>query len=395
MDAQGKPALLLRIEMHVTVQATGSDLPLMSKPRILHIGKFYVPNCGGIETHVHDLAVRQAQVAAVSVLASNCMARTEISEIEGVRVIRLANFGTIASMPISPSLRSALRRTPAEIVHVHLPNPASALAFITSGHPGKLIITHHADTMGRKNLRRISDPFVHRLMQMASRIIVTSDRYLRSSEELRPYRDKCSVIPLGISIDATCPSNTRELSHLRRRREERLVLAIGRLVPYKGFDVLIRAMKRVHARLALIGTGPQADWLLELARREGVRDKIAMLGWIDDLRCFLRQASIFVMPSVTRAEAFGLVQLEAMAAGLPIINTNLDSGVPEVSVNGVTGFTVPPGDVAALSNAISLLLDRKDLRQQFGDAAMERAASFSADTMSDRTMALYEQVLAA
>lgn len=387
--------LLLRIKMLVTVYATGSNLPLMSKIRILHIGKSYAPSCGGIETHVRDLAVRQAHLATVSVLASNHTRRTETSEIDGVRVTRLANFGTIASMPICPSLTFELRHSPADIVHIHLPNPASALAFVTSGHAGRLVITHHADTMGRKALRLLSDPFVHRLMKMASRIIVTSDRYLWSSQELRPYRDKCSVIPLGINIDDPYPYDAGNIFQLRRKREERLVLAIGRLVPYKGFDILIRAMKRVHARLALIGSGPQAEPLMDLARREGVRDKIVMLGWIDDLRSFLHQASIFVMPSVTRAEAFGLVQLEAMAAGLPIINTDLDSGVPEVSVNGLTGFTVPPGDVDALSNAISLLLDRKDLREQFGAAAIDRAADFSADTMSDRTTALYEQVLAA
>lgn len=367
----------------------------MSKIRILHIGKSYAPSCGGIETHVRDLAVRQAQLATVSVLASSFIRRTETSEIDGVSVTRLATFGTIASMPICPSLPSELRRKPAEIVHIHLPNPASAFAFVTSGHRGKLVITHHADTMGRKTLRVFSDPFVHRIMKMASRIIVTSDRYLWSSQELRPYRDKCSVIPLGISIDDPYPYDAGNILQLRRRREERLVLAIGRLVPYKGFDILIRAMKRVNARLALIGSGPQAESLLDLARREGVRDKIVMLGWIDDLSSFLHQASIFVMPSVTRAEAFGLVQLEAMAAGLPIINTDLDSGVPEVSLNGITGFTVPPGNVDALSSAISLLLDRKDLREQFGAAAIDRAADFSADTMSDRTMALYEQVLAA
>lgn len=366
----------------------------MSKLRILHIGKFYIPSSGGIETHVHDLAIRQAQFANVSVIVSNHSPRTEQSEMEGVHVIRLAYFGTIASMPVSPSLLSALQRAPADIVHIHLPNPASAAAFLASGHRGRLILTHHADTMGRKFLRRFSDPFVCRLMQRADRIIVTSERYLYSSSELRPFRDKCSIIPLGIGIEHE-DADIQSIPPLRRR-EERLVLAIGRLVPYKGFDILIRAMKRVHARLALIGSGPQADSLLKLARSEGVRNKIAMLGWIDDLQSWLHQASILVMPSVTRAEAFGLVQLEAMAAGLPVINTDLDSGVPEISLNGITGLTVPPGDVNALSEAISLLLERKDLRVRFSAAAVDRVnASFSAETMADRTMALYQSVLAA
>lgn len=367
----------------------------MSKPRILHVGKLYLPSPGGIETHVRDLAVRHARVASVSVVVANSLARKEVSEIEGVKVTRLARLGTIASMPICPSLRAAIRCSPADIVHIHLPNPSSAVAFILSGHEGRLVITHHADTMGRKILRRFSDPFVTRLMAMASSIIVTSDRYLRSSEELRPFRDKCRIIPLGINLEKQRPE-VEDILEFRRRSDERRVLAVGRLVPYKGFDVLIRAMKRVDGHLDLIGTGPEADSLAALAEQEGVSEKVSLLGWVDDLRPHLERASVFVMPSVTRAEAFGLAQLEAMAAGLPVVNTDIDTGVPEVSVNGETGLTVTPGDVSELSNAISLLLERRDLREAFGVAATARVqAMFSADRMADRTMALYQNVLAA
>jgi rhamnosyl/mannosyltransferase len=367
----------------------------MSKPRILHVGKFYTPAPGGIESHVHDLAVRQARVANVSVVVSNGPARSEVSEVEGVRVTRLARLGTIASMPICPSLRGAIRRSPADIVHIHLPNPSSALAFINSGHSGKLIVTHHADTLGRKVLRLFSDPFVARLMAMANSIIVTSERYLRSSEELKPFRDKCRIIPLGINVERRC-SEIDDVLEFRRQHEQRLVLAIGRLVPYKGFDVLIRAMKHIDGHLDIIGEGREAPALAALIEEEGVTHKVRMRGWVDDLRSYLDRASVFVMPSTTRAEAFGLVQLEAMAAGLPVVNTDIDSGVPEVSVNGKTGLTVPPGDVSALINAISLLLDRRDLRESFGVAAMARVqAAYTADRMADRTMALYQNVLAA
>jgi rhamnosyl/mannosyltransferase len=367
----------------------------MIQPRILHVGKFYAPSPGGIETHVHDLAVRQARIASVSVVVANRFARDEVSEVEGVRVTRLARMGTVASMPICPSLRAAIRRSPADIVHIHLPNPGSAFAYLFSGHSGKLIVTHHADTLGRKALRLISDPFVSRLMAMASCIIVTSKRYLLSSPELKPFREKCRIIPLGINFEQQRPE-VDDILEFRRRHEERRILAMGRLVRYKGFDVLIRAMKYVDGHLDLIGEGREAENLAALILREGVSHKVTMRGWVADPHSYFDRASLFVMPSVTRAEAFGLVQLEAMAAGLPVINTDIETGVPEVSVNGETGLTVPPGDVSALANAISLLLERRDLRESFGVAAMARVhALFSADRMADRTMALYQHVLAA
>lgn len=367
----------------------------MGKPKILHIGKFYAPAPGGIETHVHDLAVRQARVASVSVLVSNDPARSEVCEVDGVKITRLARLGTIASMPICPALRGAIRDSPADIVHIHMPNPSSALAFLNSGHKGRLVVTHHADTLGRKFLRLFSDPFVSRLMALASCIIVTSDRYLRSSEELKPFREKCRIIPLGINLERRTPE-MEDVLEFRRKHEERRILAIGRLVPYKGFDVLIRAMKNIDGHLDIVGEGREAQTLAALIEEEHVTHKVRLHGRQSDLRFFLERASVFVMPSTTRAEAFGLVQLEAMAAGLPVVNTEIDSGVPEVSVNGKTGLTVPPGDENALANAVSLLLDRRDLRESFGVAAMARVqAIYTADRMADRTMALYQNVLAA
>ncbi len=179
-----------------------------------------------------------------------------------------------------------------------------------------------------------------------------------------------------------------------KSRLARFILAVGRLVPYKGFDVLIRAMRWVDAKLVLIGTGPLGEDLRKLARSEGVEAKVSMPGRVDEIASYLAAASLFVLPSLTRAEAFGIVQLEAMATGVPVVNTELDSGVPEVNVHGQTGFTVPPGDPQALASAIQTLLDRQDLRDQFGRAAKERVHSeFTADLMCSRTMRVYEEVL--
>ena len=367
----------------------------MKRVRLLHIGKYYPPYPGGMETHVRDLAVRQKVVARVSVVVANSIARNEISEMDGVHIERIARLTTIASMPICPGLLGAIRRSPVDLVHIHMPNPGAALAFLMSGHTGKVVITHHADTLGRQVLRRFSDPFVNRLMQRASRIIVSSARYRDSSSELIPFRDKCRVVPFGIDVRVTACTDTVKVQRIRQKFGDKLILAVGRLVPYKGFDILIRAMKHVDAKLLLIGSGPQFDVLARLAISEGVGGKIAMLGRVEDIGPYFGAASLFVLPSVTRAEAFGLVQLEAMAAGLPVINTNIDSGAAEISIGGKTGITVPPRDATALSEAMRLLLDRKDLREQFGEAARARVnAEYTADLMAARTLSVYSEALA-
>jgi rhamnosyl/mannosyltransferase len=361
---------------------------------VLHLGKFYPPHNGGMETHLHDLAVRQALTVAVSVIVANSARRSEYAVMEGVCVKRVARIATIASMPVCPGLSAAIRSVPADLVHVHMPNPGAAQAFLMSGHTGKVVVTHHADTVGRQFLRWFSDPFVNRLMQRASSVIATSSRYLDSSSELIPFRDKCRVIPLGIDVcNVTCKDSTA-IQRIRQEFGDRLILAVGRLVPYKGFDILIRAMKHVDAKLLLIGAGPEYNALSTLAVSERVDGKIALLGRVDDIRPYFAAASFFVLPSVTRAEAFGMVQLEAMAAGLPVINTYVDSAVPEVSIDGQTGITIAPRDVAGLSSAMRLLLDRRDLRDRFGESAKTRVNNeFNADLMAERTISLYSEAL--
>lgn len=358
---------------------------------VLHLGKFYPPHHGGIETHVRDLAVRQARTGRVTVIAANSERQNERATIEDVDVIRVARVGTIASMPVCPGLTKAIRGCPADLVHLHTPNPGAAFSFLRSGHRGRLIVTHHADTLGRKLLRAVADIYVRRVMERASIVLTTSQRYLDSSEELAPFREKCRVIPLGIDPagweGAPGAANSTGSG-------QPLILAAGRLVAYKGFDVLIRAMKNVDAKLLLIGSGPQERTLRELAAREGVLHKVEMRGRVPDLRPWFRQASVFVLPSTTRAEAFGIVQLEAMAAGLPVINTDLQSGVPEVSVHGETGITVPAGSSEALSDAIKMLLGREDLRRTFGANARARVQTeFTADRMAERTMAVYLETM--
>ena len=186
------------------------------------------------------------------------------------------------------------------------------------------------------------------------------------------------------------------MSEIRRRHGDRIVLDVGRLVYYKGFSQLIRAMANVSGRLLIAGAGPLQPDLMKLTESANLTDRVKFLGSLteEELHTLYHAADLFVLASTVRSEAFGLVQVEAMAAGTPVINTSLESGVPFVSLHEVTGLTVPPGNPEALSSAISTLLDNHELRRNYGSAARHRAERvFRASLMGDCTLATYQSVM--
>jgi len=361
---------------------------------IVHIGKFYPPHPGGIESHVQILASGLSGFFHVQVIAAGEAMSTKVELLDGATITRLPTFGVVASLPLTPTLPLQLMKLDPALLHVHVPNPGAAFAVAIARYRGPLVVTHHADTLGRRLLKKLTNPYVTNMMKRADRIVVTSHRYLESSEELAPFRSKCTVIPLGMNYPEPPASPHSFDPAVLTRFDSPLILSVGRLVPYKGYIGLLRAMQAVNATLLLIGTGPLERDLKSAARNLGVCGKVKFLGWIDDLQPYYRASSLFVLPSITRAEAFGMVQLEAMAVGLPVVNTDIDSGVPEVSLDGITGITVPPADSAALARAINLLLESPGLRQRMGAAARARAFSeFAAGLMVRRTMELYDEVL--
>ena len=172
------------------------------------------------------------------------------------------------------------------------------------------------------------------------------------------------------------------------------MLAVGRLIYYKGFEYLVRAMNGVDGHLVVIGQGPLAGELRALADSTGVGDRVTLLGEVASVVPYYHAADVFVLPSIARSEAFGLVQLEAMAAGTPVVNTDLDSGVPYVSPDGVTGLTVPPRDADSLARAINRLLDDRQLARALGERGQMRVREhFTVDAMGRRTLETYRRVL--
>jgi glycosyltransferase involved in cell wall biosynthesis len=361
---------------------------------ILHIGKYYPPHVGGMETHLQYLVSHQSSLLSVEVVVANDRFVTQTEVVDGARITRVASFGTLASQPICPGLPWRMAGRGETMVHLHLPNPWAAQAYLMSGHKGILIVTHHSDTLGRRHLRRFVEPSVRRVMKRAKAIIVTSKRYLENSEELAGFHDKCHIVPLGIDVEAFKAESLEEIRAIRAKYGPRLIVSVGRLVPYKGFEFLLQAMKNIDATLLLIGSGPLREQLEAAVERLGIAAKVHLLGHVGDIVPYYRAAQMLVLPSVSRAESFGMVQLEAMACGIPVVNTELDSGVPEVSLHGVTGITVPPKDPQALSHAIRILLDNAETRANYGQAAAVRVGEkFTARQMAESTLRVYESVL--
>jgi rhamnosyl/mannosyltransferase len=353
---------------------------------------------GGIETHLHALCSQLLKSFDIQVMVANDGRAPVAETVEGVPVFRVPTTFTFASTPLCPSMVSRIRRTQCDIIHLHFPNPMAVLAYLAGGTSARLVVTYHSDMVRQKILGPLFEPLLHAVLRRSDAIIATSPNYVETSPVLARHLDRCCVIPLGVRTSDFAGCNPDLLGHVRRQYGERLILSTGRLVPYKGFDYLVRAMRQVDAKLLIIGKGPLHAVLTRLAAELGVTDRVHLLGRVDNdlLAACYHAAQVFVLPSVGRNEAFGIVQVEAMAAGLPVVNTRLDSGVPYVSVHEQTGLTVPPRDPEALAAALNRLFDNPELRRSLGDAARARAcAEFSLDSMTAATEALYEQVLAA
>ncbi len=369
---------------------------MSKKLRVLQLGKFYPPHRGGMEAHLESLCVGLKDSVSLQVLVSGTTRHTVVENVGGVEVTRLGRLAEAAATSICPEMIARLRHDDSDIVHLHHPNPFATLAILASRHKGRIVVTYHSDVIRQKILNQPFQMLLRRLLNRSSAIIATSPNYVDSSPVLPAYRDICRIIPLGMPVAAFDNADPAAVEAIRRRYGSRIVLSVGRLVYYKGYQYLVDAMRRIDGVALIIGSGPLADTLKERARRAGVENRVQLLGDVEDLRPYYKAASVFALPSIARSEAFGIVQTEAMACGTPVVNTRLETGVPFVSRDNVTGFTVAPKDAAALAEAIQYLLDHEELRLSFGANARRRVdARFTQEYMAAQTLDLYHQVLGA
>lgn len=394
---------------------------MMRSLSVVHLGKYYPPAPGGIETHVQALARAQARLGAeVQVLCVNHLdergvdvtwSRTTRTRVrrerdQGVELVRLARWGNAARLDICPGLGplllSAARR--ADVLHLHVPNPTMMLPLLLLPPfaRARWVVTHHSDVVRQRWLGRAIRPLEHAVYLRADALIATSPPYAESSPLLSRHRRKVRVVPLGIDLAPFV-----EPSSAARREAERLVgthgaplwLVVGRLVYYKGIATALEALRDVPGTLLVVGEGPLGDELRDQAARLGVAERVVWLGHVSEAELVgaYLAASALWFSSNARSEAFGLAQVEAMAAGCPVINTSIPgSGVPWIAPGGSAALTVGVGDAVGLAAAARRLLDDPRLRARLVEAARARALAECSDRVAaERSLALYRELLAA
>lgn len=375
-------------------------------PRVLHFGRFDSPYFGGLERHVRLLLKGLAPFVQVDNLVAQDAHRTAPVEFkDGYRVYRAPSWGLLASVPISPSLVTMARRLWKEngyqIAHLHFPDPLSHLAALLLPADAKIVISWHSDIIRQRQLMTLYQPWLDRLVRRADAIVVATHRHIESSTQLRAVEDcgKLHVIPYGIDyrpFDKTPAIDARVETIRSRYAGKPIVFALGRHVYYKGFEYLVRAARLVDAYVLLGGSGPLYARNVSEARRLGLEDRVIALGRLSEaeLPAYYHACDIFCMPSIERSEAFGLVQLEAMACGKPVICCELGNAVSFANRHGETGLVVPPRDSAALAGAIDCLARDPGLAQRLGEAGRLRARTeFTVEGMVEGHLALYRQLL--
>jgi glycosyltransferase involved in cell wall biosynthesis len=369
---------------------------MANRLKIVQVGKYYPPHVGGIETHLKALCEGLKTSHDVQVFVAHDRRLDQDEIVDGVAICRLGIQFKIAGAPVCPTMPWKIRRARADIVHIHLPNPAGVIAILASGYHGLLLATWHSDVVRQRRLAKMFEPIQRRFLANCRALIATSPNYVESSADLHRLKKRTVVIPYGIAVEEFRDLPADRVTAIRRGRSAPLLLGVGRLVYYKGFEFLIRAMKQIDATLMLVGDGQLRHSLERLAHELGVANRVEFLGEMQprEIVPYYHAADLFVLPSIARSEAFGIVQLEAMACGKPVVNTKLNSGVPFASLDGVTGITVEPANADALATAINRLLADASLRTAYGEAARRRVQSeFTIDAMVERTRHLYEAML--
>jgi glycosyltransferase involved in cell wall biosynthesis len=373
--------------------------------RVLQLGKYWRKD-GGIETHVKTLCKNLVSAGVNLVnLVSSIDQQGNWFEVDGYTVVESPTLGIYFGVSMAPRMVFDARRlhiqNAFDIIHLHFPDPMSHLVSMSLPADIPRVITWHSDIIKQRRLLKIYKPFQLRQIMQADAIIAATKSHFTSSTQI-PKRYPATrkyVIPYGMDLDwleLTTALTTKVKNIKIQAGGKFMIFTIGRHVEYKGFDVLIKAMQQTNAYLVLGGDGPLTPSLKTLAQELGVIDRVRFTGRLmgTELAAHYHACDVFCLPSVTRNEAFGIVQLEAMACGKPVICTQLHNGVNEINPHMTTGLTVLASNPNALAEAINQLDNNHPLRLSLGRNARQHALEkFSIQYMVDQHLTMYTQVL--
>ena len=367
--------------------------------RILHISKYYSPYVGGVENVCKYLA-DHSDGHEVVVLCFNEGHSNSVDIVDGVKVYRVGVIFHISRQAISLKYQTVLRRVIEEfrpdLIHFHWANPfPAAILLPLIPKETKLLIHWHMDILKQHKLYPLVRPIERRLLQRADMVTVTSPQYKEGSVPLQPFSDKVRIVPNGIDDTKLMSLSQKEKQSIcDMYHGKKIVLFVGRHIPYKGLSFLIEAEKHVKSDCVFViaGDGPLTQQLKDSCQSK----RVSFVGKVSDemLKCYYEAASVFAFPSITKNEAFGLALAEAMYCHTPAVTFTIPgSGVNWVNLDGVTGIEAPNGDVEAFAGAIDKLLTDEDLARTYAEAAHQRVAElFTVGKMLEEMEKCYKEL---
>lgn len=370
--------------------------------RILHLTKYYPPQLGGIEIATFDIVegINEKGIRS-DVLCANTTNKTVVENNSNHTIYRTSTLYSAFSTSFSSSLISTLNKIKSQydIIQVHMPNPMAMLAVFLTRPKATIILHWHNDIIRQKQLYFFIKPLERWLLRKAVAIVGTSQQYLDTSVPLQPFLEKSIAIPLGIDTNRLI-INEKRLAEIKAEYQgKKIVFSLGRLIYYKSFDVLIDAAKYLEDDTMILigGIGKLKDQLAEQIVQNNLSHKVKLLGRIsdEDMACYYQLCDVFCLSSSKRAEGFGLVLLEAMYFGKPLVSTNiLGSGSTWINQHEQTGYIVPINNSEAIATAVKDILKDPVKYARFSKNAKERFNQyFTKNFMIDTFEKLYRKVV--
>ncbi|MBX7149240.1 glycosyltransferase [bacterium] len=369
--------------------------------KILQCGQFYPPHIGGIEVTTQYIAewLNEAGIKC-DVLCTNDNNKSVQEEHHSHTVYRSASLGMVASVVLSlPYIKKLKSLTPNyDILHIHAPNPLANLALLFVPKNVKVVLHWHSDIVKQKNLLKLYEPLQEYLLKRANAIIATSPKYAAESPYLLRYKEKVISIPLTIDTKRLVvnPQIVQEIK--QRFKGRKIIYSLGRLAYNKGYNYLIDAATYLDDSYVVLigGDGPLKQDLETQIKNLKLDNKVILLGKIPeaDLGSYYEACDLFCLSSTQKTEAFGLVLLEAMSKGKPLVATKiLGSGVDWVNQHNETGLNVEPNNAKDLASAIEQILNNAELYEKFKLNCLKRFENyFSKDKFMASLIQLYKRL---
>jgi glycosyltransferase involved in cell wall biosynthesis len=380
------------------------------KFRITFVTPYFYPYVGGVQKCVLKLAEYLADLGcAVEVISSDFVPAWNGCSPQSMPFVvkRLKCIGRIAETPLVPDIGNVVQNVEADIVHINGMYPLFTDAALFSAWRSRksTILHYHFDPVTMKShmlpFIHVYNKFARSLIRLPDIIIATGRAYAKSSPILTAATRKIQIIPNGVEnkfFEVPPRSKLHELrSRLGITDKEKVILFVGQLKRFKGLDALLHAFKilsqRTNSKLVIVGKGPEEHSLRHLAVKLGLSDSVVFAGFVsdEDLPLYYHISYLYVLPSVLRIENFGITLLEAMAAGKPVVASNL-LGPNEVIDHGVNGLIFEFGSVRSLVNALLELMADEENAKTMGSKGRSKALDYTWDKVCARFLNLYNSI---